>query len=300
MHTATSYSQITASFDAALQQLDTSQSPTPSSSGEHSPQILNSPIRWEMRQLQPIKIEVDSDAEPIRNQISPVENSPQKAQTFFLQPLQNAREKVGRDWPLKKVGSLRKIIEDEGIVSESCNLAEQKHSKSKSFDLTYPLVNGDHSISSEMKLMQQNFPRGSQLANVSQGKAKKYRVVSGAKTPIVNGIDHANTPEKCAKCKEKGIECSNFSGKLKGDNSNDSLSSSLKGDSWDENMFSKLKRGSWDDNSSPRLKGGSWDDNLSPRSRGDPPVKFCISNSDDEEDSSASNSVLKTEFILEI
>ena len=311
MHTATSSSHITASFDESLLQFDMSRSPTPgSSSGEQSPQILNSPIRWEKRHLQPIKIEVNTDAEPIRNQDSPVTNSPLKTQTFFLQPLQNTRENVGRERPLKKVRSLRKIVEDDQGSSDSHN-SESK--QPKGFDLTYPLVNGEHSISHDIKMMQQNYQSGSKVQDISQGRSKKYKLVTNTKNPLVNGMDYAANPEKCATCKEQGMECSKLSGRLNGDNSNDSLALSFKGDdldrnssgrlkrdSWDENMSPTLKRNSWDENLSPRQKRGSWDENFSPRLKGDRPVKFCISNSSDEDDASDSGSVLKAEFVLDI
>ena len=314
MHTATSYSHITASFDETLLQLDMSRSPTPgSSSGEQSPQVSNSPIRWEKRHLQPIKIEVNTDTEPMKNQESPIHKSPLKTQTFYLQPVQNTREKVGRERPVKKVLSLRKIVEDDQSSSDGLDSGEALHSKSKSFDLTCPIVNGEHSMSHDIRKMQQNYQSSSKVQNMSQGRAKKYKLIT--QSPLVNGVDSGPlSPGKCVKCKEQGVECSKLSDNLngsssknrlsrdfKGDNLDMSASGSFKRDSWDENMSPPSKRDSWDENMSPRYKTGSWDDNFSPRSKSARrPVKFCISNSSDEDDASDTGSLLKAEFVLDI
>ena len=253
MHAATSYSQITASFDAALLQLDTSGSSPGSSSGEQSPQILHSPIRWDKRHLQPIKIEINEDTESVQSETSPIldSHSPLNTQTFFLQPVQNTREKLGRERPVKKVNSLRKILEDDGSNSDTSIVNDPKPSKSKSFSVPCPyMMNGDdHSISGHIKT-KQNF-QSSSPPKLSQGKHNKYKLLSDLKEPLVNGTDYAKKPEKCAKCIAEGEECSNLSPTLKGNNSEESV------------------------------------------------VKFCISNSSDEEDNSDVGST-KAEFMLDI
>ena len=255
---------------------------------------------------------MNTDAEPLKRQESPKHKSPLKTQTFFLQPVQNTREKVARERPVKKVLSLRKIVEDDQSSPDGHDSGEAMRSNSKSFDLTYPIVNGEHSMSRDIKMMQQTYQGGSKVQNISQGRAKKYKLVT--KSPLVNGVDNGPiNPGKCIKCKEQGVECNKLPDSLKGSNSKDSLSRGFKGenlimsasgsfkrDSWDENMSPLLKRDSWDENLSPRYKTGSWDDNFSPRLKNDRPVKFCISNSSDEDDASDTGSVLKAEFVLDI
>ena len=235
MHATTSYNQITASFDAALLQIDTSSSPG-SSSEEPSPIALHSPIRWERKLHQPIKIEVSDGADPV-NTGSSSPDEQLKLEPFLLQPVKKNRER-----PIRKVRSLRKIIEDDNSGSNS----DSKLSKSLK-ELTSPfLVNGDHSLDSELEITKQNF-RGSPTAKVSQGIENKYKVFNELTSPLVNGTSYANKPEK-HKSERDGT-----------------LSPGPKGDNWERSA-----------------------------------VKFCISDSSDEEDNNTHSNYIKPEFVLDI
>ena len=239
MHATTSYSQITASFDAALLQIDTSSSPG-SSSEEPSPIAMHSPIRWERKLHQPIKIEINDDVTDQRtNEDLSSPEEPIKPDFFLLQPV-----KKPRDRPIRKVRSLKKIVEDDSSGSNS----DSKLSKSL-LELARPfMMNGDHCLDSDNLQTKQNI-QSSLTANVAQGKSNlkdKYRVLNEIKPPAVNGTNYAKDADNDKQ------------------DTDGTLVTTEKGDTWETSA-----------------------------------VRFCISDSSDEEDNTQTT-YMKEEFVLDI